>query len=167
MSPPNIPIPDCVAKATITATITIRVNKVAYTRERYLIRYRGVERDRKEKQSSVISGRASTTDDFYIVTLTGLKENTTYNYSVTAINCVGNRSSAMMTFRTLPEGYDQTNTTILPFLYQHDLHAVPSSILTVVLMVLVGIGWGLLAIGTGCLFTVKVVMLIRTRSHRQ
>ena len=87
------------------ATITIRVERIAYTTESYFISYSGVERDMEERQSTTVSGTSdiSAINSEYNITLTELEENTTYTYMITAVNCIGNTSTDEMNFTT-PSG---------------------------------------------------------------
>ena len=106
MSLPSAALVEGVEPAATSAVITIRVDRIAYTRERYFIRYSGVERDVTEKQTPDISGTSNiaATMSFYNITLTGLEENTTYRYYVSTINCIGVTTTAWMTFSTLTDG---------------------------------------------------------------
>ena len=59
-----------------------------------------------EKQTPAISGTSNIAAIYssYTITLTGLEENTTYRYLVSAINCIGGTTTAWMTFSTLSDG---------------------------------------------------------------
>ena len=122
MSLPSTALVEGVEPAATSAVITIRVDRIAYTRERYFIRYSGVERDVTEKQTPDISGASNiaATMSFYKITLTGLEENTTYRYYVSAINCIGVTTTAWMTFSTLSDCmfrvvHNFTSNYILPY----------------------------------------------------
>ena len=95
------------------ATITVRVKRIANTIENYFISYSGVERDMEERQSTTVSGTSdiSANNTQYIITLTELEENTTYNYMITAVNCIGNTSTAEMNFTT-PSGGKLLHVTV-------------------------------------------------------
>ena len=103
MSVPNIPIAEVDAISLTNATIRITVPSIAYTRETYYILYSGQERDTDLAQSDTVSGTADIVDtnSTYSITLSDLEEDTTYNYTVTASNCIGNTTTATMSFRTL------------------------------------------------------------------
>ena len=106
MSLPSTALVEGVEQTATSAVITIRVDWIAYTRERYFIRYSGVGRDVTERQTPNISGTSdiAATMSSYTITLTGLEENTTYRYLVSAINCIGVTTTALMTFSTLSDG---------------------------------------------------------------
>ena len=57
-------------------------------------------------QSDTVIGTAdiTTNNSTYYIPLSGLEEDTTYNYTVTASNCIGNTATATMSFRTLSTG---------------------------------------------------------------
>ena len=84
------------------ATIMITVPSIAYTNETYHILYTGQERDTDLAQSNTVSGTEDIIDinSAYSVILSVLKEDTTYNYTVIASNCIGNTTTASMTFKT-------------------------------------------------------------------
>lgn len=89
-----------------SATITIRVERIAYTRERYFITYREAEKDTAEKQSVIVNGTSDiiAVNLTYDITLTGLQKIVKYNYNVTAVNCIGSTSTAEKNFITLSDG---------------------------------------------------------------
>ena len=91
-----------VVVAPTNVTITIRVERIAYTTESYFISYSGVERDMEERQSTTVSGTSdiSAINSEYNITLTELEENTTYTYRITAVNCIGKISTAEMNLIT-------------------------------------------------------------------
>ena len=103
MSVPNIPTAVVYYINSTNSTIRITVPSIAYTRETYYILYSGQERDTDLAQSDTISGTADIVDtnSTYSITLSDMEEDTTYNYTVTASNCIGNTTTATMSFRTL------------------------------------------------------------------
>ena len=88
------------------ATVTFSVSKILYTPETYFVNFNGVERDTNEKSSKPVIGSANinAVNLTYSITLTDLEENTTYNYTVTAMNCIGNTTTTVMSFKTLFDG---------------------------------------------------------------
>ena len=100
MSVPNTPMAAVTAINPTNATIMITVPSIAYT---YHILYTGQERDTDFAQSNTVSGTEDNIaiNSTYTITLTGLEEDTTYNYRVIASNCIGNTSTATMSFRTV------------------------------------------------------------------
>ena len=76
-----------------------------------------------EKQTPAISGTSNIAAIYssYTITLTGLEENTTYRYYVTAINCIGVTTTAWMTFKTLSEGMLEVTINLQPLtcMYTH------------------------------------------------
>ena len=111
MSAPNIPIAAVTILNPTNITIMITVPSIAYTRETYHILYTGLERDTDLAHSNIIIGTAdiTATNSTYSNTLSGLEEDTTYNYTVTASNCIGNTTTATMSFKTLSIG-EQINS---------------------------------------------------------
>ena len=111
MSVPNTPMAAVTAINPTNATIMITVPSIAYTNETYHILYTGQERDTDLAQSNTVSGAEIIieTNSIYTITLTGLEEDTTYNYTVIATNCIGTTSTATMSFRTLSTGKYQTD----------------------------------------------------------
>ena len=106
MSVPNTPTAAVHTINPTNATIRIIVPSITYTRETYYILYNGQERDTDLAQSNTVSGTADITaiNSSYSITLSGLEEDTTYNYTVSASNCIGNTTTAAMSFRTLSTG---------------------------------------------------------------
>ena len=106
MSVPNIPTAVLYAINPTNATIRITVSTIAYTRETYYILYSGQQRDTDLARSDTVNGTANitATNSTYSISLSDLEEDTTYNYTVTASNCIGNITTATMSFRTLPPG---------------------------------------------------------------
>ena len=102
MSVPNSPTAAVTTINPTNATIMITVSSIAYTRETYYILYSGQERDTDLAQSDTVGGTADiiATNSTYTITLSDLEEDTTYNYTVTASNCIGNTTTATMSFRT-------------------------------------------------------------------
>ena len=80
---------------------TVERNTSSQTKESYVIRYRGVERDTENKQTAaIIISTAGTTNSSYNITLTNLQDNTTYKYSIVITNCIGNMSTTEKSFKT-------------------------------------------------------------------
>ena len=104
-STPNMPVVINTIVTPTNATVTITIAKVAYTREIYYILYSEEEEEEditKEHSHTVISKADLTaTNSSYPILLSDLEEGTTYNYTVTASNCIGNTTTATMSFRTL------------------------------------------------------------------
>ena len=103
MSFPNTPVVVSVNATLTNATITFSVERIAYTNESYVISFRGEERDMEERKSNTVSGTLDiiAVNSEYTISLRNLEENTIYYYTVTAINCIGNTSTAEMNFTTL------------------------------------------------------------------
>ena len=107
MSVPNTPMAAVTAINPTSTTIMITVPSIAYTNETYHILYTGQERDTDLAQSDTAQSNTEdiiATNSTYTITLTGLEEDTTYNYTVIATNCIGNTTTATMSFRTLSTG---------------------------------------------------------------
>ena len=87
-----------------TAVITFNVPTIAYTHEEHYIQYIGLELQNEQKISSAIVGQSnlSTINAGYSVTLGGLEEDNTYNFSVVSVNCIGSVTTSTMNFTTLP-----------------------------------------------------------------
>ena len=102
ISVPNVPIAAVIGINPTNATIMITVPSTAYTRETYHILYTGLERDTDLVQSDTVTGTAdiTATNSIYFIILSDLAEDTTYSYTVTASNCVGNTTTATMSFTT-------------------------------------------------------------------
>ena len=103
MSVPNTPIVAVNAINPTNATIRITVPSIAYTRETYYILYNSQDGNTVYAQSNTVSGTADiiATNSTYFITLSDLEEDTTYNYTLTASNCIGNTTTATLSFRTL------------------------------------------------------------------
>ena len=88
------------------ATIMITVPSITYTNETYHILYTSQERDTDLTKSTTVSGtadiNATKLNSTYSIALIDLEEDTTYNYTVIATNCIGNTTTASMSFRTSP-----------------------------------------------------------------
>ena len=102
MSVPNTPTATVTAINPTNATIMITVPSIAYTNETYHILYTGQERDTDLAQSNTVSGTEDiiAINSTYTITLSGLEEDTTYNYTVIASNCIGSTSTATTSLRT-------------------------------------------------------------------
>ena len=103
MSVPNTPIVAVNAINPTNATIRITVPSIAYTRETYYILYNSQDGNTVYAQSNTVSGTADiiATNSTYFITLSDLEEDTTYNYTLSASNCIGNTTTATLSFRTL------------------------------------------------------------------
>ena len=85
------------------ATISFTIPSIAYTPETYTIQYIGLDLQNMLKGSiSEQSPNITATNMKYQITLTGLEEANTYNFTVVSTNCIGNTSSQTMSFTTLP-----------------------------------------------------------------
>ena len=86
-----------------TATITFTVPEIAYTPEMYYIQYIGQELQNVLRNSTPINGTndITVTNAIYNITLTGLEEANTYEFSVVSTNCIGNATTEEMEFTTL------------------------------------------------------------------
>ena len=82
MSVPNTPNAAVTAINPTNATIMITVPCIAYSNETYHILYTGQERDTDLAQSNAVSGKEDiiAINSTYTITLSGLEEDTTYNY---------------------------------------------------------------------------------------
>ena len=86
-----------------SATISFTIPSIAYTPETYTVQYIGLELQNILKNSmSEQSPNITATNMKYQITLTGLEEANTYNFTVVSTNCIGNTSSETMNFTTLP-----------------------------------------------------------------
>ena len=87
-----------------TATITFIIPAIAYTPEIYYIQYIGLELQNVLSSSTSVIG----SDDIiiinatYNITLSGLEEANTYEFTVASTNCIGNVTTEVMEFTTLP-----------------------------------------------------------------
>ena len=86
-----------------TATITFIVPVIAYTPEMHYIQYIGQELQNVLRNSTSITGTndITVTNAIYNITLTGLEEANTYEFSVVSTNCIGNATTEEMEFTTL------------------------------------------------------------------
>ena len=90
--------------AQTTAIITFIVPAIAYTPEIYYIQYIGLELQNVSSSNTPIMGL----DDIiiinatYNITLSGLEEGNTYEFTVVSTNCIGNVTTEVMEFTTLP-----------------------------------------------------------------
>ena len=86
-----------------SATISFTIPSIAYTLETYTIQYIGLDLSNMLKNSiSEQSPNITATNMNYQITLSGLEEANTYNFTVVSTNCIGNTSSDTMNFTTLP-----------------------------------------------------------------
>lgn len=88
----------------ITAAIAFTIPAIAYTPEKYHIEYS--YRNMASSTVPIFSAENmdifTATDRVFQVSLTGLEEDTTYNYTIISTNCIGSTSTAVMNFTTLP-----------------------------------------------------------------
>ena len=86
-----------------TATITFTIPEIAYTPEMHYIQYIGQELQNVLRNSTSIMGPndINVMDATYNITLTGLEEANTYEFTVVSTNCIGNAATGMMEFTTL------------------------------------------------------------------
>ena len=87
-----------------TATFTFIISAIAYTPEIYYIQYIGLELQNVLSSSTLVIGPDDITiiDETYSITLSGLEEANTYEFTVVSTNCVGNVTTEVMDFTTLP-----------------------------------------------------------------
>ena len=87
-----------------TATITFIIPAIGYTPEIYYIQYIGLELQNVLSSSTSVMGLDDITliDASYSVTLSGLEEANTYEFTVVSTNCIGNVTTEVMEFTTLP-----------------------------------------------------------------
>ena len=102
--PPFTPVNVTTIVTPTTAIITLIVSPIAYMPEEQYIQYIGLELQNEQKISSAIVGPSnlSTINVEYSITLGGLEEDNTYNFSVVSVNCVGSVTTSTMNFTTLP-----------------------------------------------------------------
>ena len=102
--PPFTPVNVTTIVTSTTAIITFVVPTIAYTPEEHYIQYIGLQLQNEQKISSKIVGQniLSTINVEYSITLGGLEEDNTYNFSVVSVNCVGSVTTSTMNFTTLP-----------------------------------------------------------------
>ena len=86
-----------------TATITFIVPAIAYTPENHYIQYIGQELQNVLRSSPSITGPNNITviNAIYSITLTGLEEANTYDFTVVSTNCIGDATTEVMNFTTL------------------------------------------------------------------
>ena len=70
----------------------------------YYIQYIGLELQNELRNSTPINGTndINVTNATYSITLTGLEEANTYEFIVVSTNCIGNATTEVMNFTTLP-----------------------------------------------------------------
>ena len=90
--------------AQTTATITFIIPAIAYTPEMYYMQYIGLELQNVLSSSTPVIGSDIITimDATYSITLLGLEEANTYEFNVVSTNCIGNVTTEVMDFTTLP-----------------------------------------------------------------
>ena len=84
-----------------TATITFTIPAIAYTPE---IQYIGLELQNVLSSSTSVMGLDDITviNASYSITPSGLEEANTYEFTVVSTNCIGNVTTEVMEFTTLP-----------------------------------------------------------------
>ena len=87
---------------TTTANITFTIPAIAYTPEQYYIEYIGEELQNELSTSNIVNGEnnITITNQKYTITLTGLEEANTYNFTVVSENCLGTTRVPIDTFTT-------------------------------------------------------------------
>ena len=103
LSSPSVVVANSVSVTTTNATVMFSVERspLSQTRESYIIRYRGVERDTENKETdALIISTSGTTNSLYNITLPDLQDNTTYKYSIVITNCIGIMSTTEKSFIT-------------------------------------------------------------------
>ena len=102
--PPFTPVNVTTIVTPTTAIITFIVPAIAYTPEEHYIQYIGLELQNEQKISSAIVGQSilSTINADCSITLGGLEEDNTYNFTVVSVNCIGSVTTSTMKFTTLP-----------------------------------------------------------------
>ena len=92
--------------STTTANITFTIPAIAYTPEEYSIEYIGLELQDEVAYSDINVGESDigATDQVYTITLTGLEEDNTYNFSLVSTNCKGITKTPIGSFTTNPAG---------------------------------------------------------------
>ena len=86
-----------------TATITFIVPTIAYTPEMHYTQNIGQELQNVLRSSTLVTGPDDITviNTMYSITLTGLEEANTYEFTVVSTNCIGNATTEVMEFTTL------------------------------------------------------------------
>ena len=88
-----------------TATISWRVSSIIYSVEDYYVQYRIAAGANHPMQfSHTIRSNLLGTNVLQSITLESLTHNSTYTYSVVAVNCIGNSTSMQDFFETLQDG---------------------------------------------------------------
>ena len=112
--------------ASVTGTsayITFTIPAIAYTPEQYHIEFIGLKLQNTLTNSTVISGtnNITATDLVYSITLNGLEEANSYNFSVVSTNCQGSTRTQVANFITLSAG--RAKLSYCPhFSYRCSLH---------------------------------------------
>ena len=91
--------------STTTVNVSFTIPAIAYTPEQYYIQYNGLLLQTNIANSSIIMGEndITATDIMYTITLYGLEEANTYNYSVVSVNCQGETRTMIDSFTTNPD----------------------------------------------------------------
>ena len=101
---PFLPVNVTTTVTRTTATITFIIRAIAYTPEIYYIQYIGLELQNVLSSSTAVTGPDDITiiNATYSITLSGLQEANTYEFTVVSTNCIGNVTTEVMDFTTLP-----------------------------------------------------------------
>lgn len=100
--PPAMPSISKISVTSTTASISWDLSYVTSYNEYYYIEYKGLLYDISAQTSQTINALLNIQS--YNITLTGLEEANSYQFSIIATNYVGNSSSSLMNFTTLEDG---------------------------------------------------------------
>ena len=99
---PAMPLISNISVTSTTASISWEVSYVTSYNECYYIEYKGLIYDISGQTSQKINVLLNIQN--YNITLTGLEEANTYEFSIIAVNYAGNSNSSLMNFTTLEDG---------------------------------------------------------------
>lgn len=87
-----------------TAKISFTIPNIAYTPENYSVSYSGLKFQTTHAVSVIrlSSSNISDINRSFVILLTGLEEDNTYQFTVDSENCLGITSTQTMNFTTLP-----------------------------------------------------------------
>ena len=97
-----MPLISKISVTSTTASISWDLSYVTSYNEYYYIEYKGLVYDINAQTSQTINALLNIQS--YNITLTGLEEANTYQFSIIAVNYAGNSSSSFMNFKTLEDG---------------------------------------------------------------
>lgn len=97
-----MPLISKISVTSTTASISWDLSYVTSYNEYYYIEYKGLVYDINAQTSQTINALLNIQS--YNITLTGLEEANTYQFSIIAVNYAGNSSSSLMNFTTLEDG---------------------------------------------------------------